>query len=540
MKQAEGRTDDDAIRSQEKSDANASENLDANAEEFDGNGSDKFDADSRAHALGDMSAEDFRRHGHQLIEWVADYLEHNERLPVLAQIEPGALRSSLPASPPASGEPMSEIIADVDRLILPAVTHWNHPSFFAYFATSASAPGIFGELLSAAFDTKAMLWRTSPASTELEEVALDWLRQMMNLPPEFGGIIYDTASVASLHAIAAARESLDMRIREDGLSGRPDLPLLRCYASEQSHSSIEKALIALGLGQRSLRKIATDAEFRMDAQALARAIDEDRRAGNLPFCVVATVGTTSTTSVDPVPAIARICDRENLWLHVDAAYAGSAAIVPELRQHFEACERADTLVTNPHKWLFTPFDLSALYSRRLDVLQRAFTLVPEYLRTPEQETVRNGSDYGVQLGRRFRALKLWMIIRYFGHSGLAARIREHCRLAAEFASWVEASPDWELLAPVPFSVVCFRARKHREGETDAQRASRLDALNERIMHAANATGEIFLSHTKLNGALTLRIAVGNIRTTEHHVRRAWQLLNEKLAEISNEDRATNA
>jgi aromatic-L-amino-acid decarboxylase len=482
--------------------------------------------------LGDMSADDFRRYGHELIEWVADYLDNNERYPVLAQIEPGALRSQLPASPPASGEAMSEIIADVDRLVLPAITHWNHPSFFAYFATSASAPGIFGEILSAAFDTKAMLWRTSPASTELEEVALDWLRQMMNLPAEFGGIIYDTASVASMHAIAAARESLNMRIREDGMSGRADLPLLRCYASEQSHSSIEKALIALGLGQRSLRKIPTDAEFRMDADAFARAIEEDRRAGALPFCVVATVGTTSTTSVDPVPAIADICERENLWLHVDAAYAGSAAIVPELRKHFEACERADTVVTNPHKWLFTPFDLSALYSRHLDVLKRAFTLVPEYLRTPEQEIVRNGSDYGVQLGRRFRALKLWMIIRYFGHEGLAARLSEHCRLAATFAAWVEESNDWELLAPVPFSVVCFRARATREGETDAERAARLDALNERIMHAANATGEIFLSHTKLNGALTLRLAIGNIRTNERHVHRAWQLLNEKLAEFS--------
>src|SRR2546423_8130 len=364
--------------------------------------------------LGDMSADDFRRYGHELIEWVADYLDNNERYPVLAQIEPGALRSQLPASPPASGEAMSEIIADVDRLVLPAITHWNHPSFFAYFATSASAPGIFGEILSAAFDTKAMLWRTSPASTELEEVALDWLRQMMNLPAEFGGIIYDTASVASMHAIAAARESLNMRIREDGMSGRADLPLLRCYASEQSHSSIEKALIALGLGQRSLRKIPTDAEFRMDAAALARAIDEDKRAGLLPFCVVATVGTTSTTSVDPVPDIADICAREKLWLHVDAAYAGSAAVVPELRRHFEACERADSFVTNPHKWLFTPFDLSALYSPPLDVLRRAFTLLPEYLPTPEQETVRNGSDYGVQLGRPSRALTPWMIIPSFG------------------------------------------------------------------------------------------------------------------------------
>lgn len=484
---------------------------------------------------GDMSAEDFRRYGHEIINWIADYFANSEKYPVLAQVEPGELHSQLPTSPPARGEPMSEILADVDRLIVPALTHWNHPSFFAYFATSASAPGIFGELLSAAFDVKAMLWRTSPASTELEEVALDWLRQMMGLPSEFGGVIYDTASVASMHAIAAAREGLNLSIREDGMSGRADLPALRLYASEQSHSSIEKGLIALGLGQRSLRKVPTDSEFQMDATALARMIDEDKGSGALPFCVVATVGTTSTTSVDPVPAIADICERENLWLHVDAAYAGSAAIVPELRYIFEGCERADSLVTNPHKWLFTPFDLTALYCRRLDLLRRAFTLVPEYLRTPEDDVVRNGSDYGVQLGRRFRALKLWMIIRYFGHEGLAARIREHCRLARLFTSWVGESSDWELLAPVPFSTVCFRARTDDGGEgAEEDRDARLDRLNERVMNAVNATGEVFLSHTKLSGVYTLRLAVGNIRTTERHVRRAWELLNEKLDELSKE------
>jgi aromatic-L-amino-acid decarboxylase len=429
---------------------------------------------------------------------------------------------------------MSEILADVGRLVVPALTHWNHPSFFAYFATSASAPGILGELLAAAFDAKGMLWRTSPASTELEEVALDWLRQLMGLPSEFGGVIYDTASVATMHAVAAAREALDLGIREDGMSGRPDLPLLRLYASEQAHSSVEKSLIALGLGQRSLCKVPADSEFRMDAEALARLIEDDRRAGSLPFCVVATVGTTSTTSVDPVPDVADVCGREKLWLHVDAAYAGSAAVVPEMRQVLAGCERADSLVTNPHKWLFTPFDLSALYCRRLDVLRRAFTLTPEYLRAPEAGDVRNGSDYGVQLGRRFRALKLWMILRYFGHEGLAARIREHCRLAREFAGLVEESADWELLAPVPFSVVCFRARPRVAGEEDGRRAARLDALNERLMNAVNASGEIFLSHTKLNGVFTLRLAVGNIRTTERHVRRAWELLNEKLSDVSSE------
>jgi aromatic-L-amino-acid decarboxylase len=482
---------------------------------------------TRGTGLGDMDAEEFRRHGHALIDWVADYLADAEKYPVLAQVRPGELRAQLPATPPERGEPMDEIVRDIERLVVPALTHWNHPAFFAYFATSASAPGILGELLAAAFDTKAMLWRTSPASTELEEVALDWLRQLMGLPAEFGGVIYDTASVATMHAVAAAREALNLRVREEGMSGRADLPLLRLYASEQSHSSVEKALIALGLGQRSLVKVPADGEFRMEPGALARAVEEDQRAGLLPFCVVATVGTTSTTSVDPVPEIADVCERHGLWLHVDAAYAGSAAVVPEMQHILAGCERADSLVTNPHKWLFVPFDLSALYSRRLDVLRRAFTLTPEYLRTSEAGEVRNGSDYGVQLGRRFRALKLWMVLRYFGREGLAARLSEHCRLARLFASWVEESADWELLAPVPFSVVCFRARTNIEGDDD-ERAARLDALNESIMNTANASGEIFLSHTKLKGVFTLRLAVGNIRTTEAHVRRAWELLNEKL------------
>jgi aromatic-L-amino-acid decarboxylase len=479
--------------------------------------------------LGDMSVEEFRRYGYQVIDWISNYFEQIEQRPVLAQVQPGDLKAQLPASPPEKGEAMEAILADVERSIVPALTHWNHPSFFALFATSTSAPGIFGEMLSAAFDVKAMLWRTSPASTELEEVALDWLRQMMGLSAEFEGIIYDTASVASMHAIAAARENLNLRIREDGMSGRPHLPLLRVYASEQAHSSIEKALLALGLGQRSLLKITTDDEYRMDAEALARAIEEDKRNGLLPMCVVATVGTTSTSSIDPVPAIASICEQHKLWLHIDAAYAGSAAIVPEMRYIMEGTERADSLVTNPHKWLFTPFDVSAFYCRHMDVLRRAFSLVPEYLRTSEAETVRNGMDYGIQLGRRFRALKLWMVIRYFGHEGLAARIREHCRLAHLFAAWVDEARDWELLAPVPFSLVCFRARPLLIGESLADREARLDALNEALMNNVNATGQAYLSHTRLNGALALRLAIGNIRTTEEHIRRIWELLNEQAA-----------
>jgi len=470
--------------------------------------------------LGDMNKDEFRRLGHQLIDWIADYFEKIEDLPVLPPIEPGDLKARLPAAPPAQGEPMDEIVADLDRLIVPALTHWSHPSFFAYFATSTSAPGIFGELLSAAFDNKAMLWRTSPASTELEEVVLDWLRQMMGLDPGMHGIIYDTASVSSLHAIAAAREGVERRIREEGMSGRPDLPLLRVYVSEQSHSSIEKAVITLGLGQRGLRKIPTDSEFRMDVRALREAIDEDKRNGFLPFCIVATVGTTSTSSIDPVPEIISIGEEHAMWLHVDAAYAGSAAIVPEFRQILAGCERADSLVTNPHKWLFTPFDLSVLYCRHMDLLKRAFSLVPEYLRTPEQEKVRSGSDYGIQLGRRFRALKLWMVMRYFGHEGLAARIREHCRLARLFAAWIDESPDWEIMAPVPLALVCFRACPKDRSD--------LDALNEEVMHRVNASGRALLSHTRLNDKLTLRLSIGNIRTTEQHVRQVWELLNEQL------------
>jgi aromatic-L-amino-acid/L-tryptophan decarboxylase len=469
--------------------------------------------------LGDMDKEEFRRVGHELIDWIADYFENIDELPVLAAIEPGDLKAKLPTSAPVQGESMEAIIADLDRLIVPALTHWSHPSFFAYFATSTSAPGIFGELLSAAFDNKAMLWRTSPASTELEEVVLDWLRQMMGLDPGMLGIIYDTASVSSLHAIAAAREGVEQRIREDGMSGRPDLPLLRVYVSEQSHSSIEKAVITLGLGQRGLRKIPTDSKFRMDVRALETAIKEDKRNGYLPFCIVATVGTTSTSSIDPVPEIIPIGEEHAMWLHVDAAYAGSAAVVPELRHILAGCERADSLVTNPHKWLFTPFDLSVLYCRHMDLLKRAFSLVPEYLRTPEQEKVRSGSDYGIQLGRRFRALKLWMVMRYFGQEGLAARIREHCRLARLFASWVDESPDWELMAPVPLGLVCFRACPPNAD---------LDSLNESVMHGVNASGRALLSHTRLNDKLTLRLSIGNIRTTEEHLRDVWALLKEQL------------
>lgn len=475
--------------------------------------------DSQARS-GDMPADDFRRYGYQIVDWIADYFQHIDQFPVLSQVEPGWLKGSLPASAPETGEDFSDVLKDVDRLILPAVTHWNHPNFHGLFSTSTSSVGVFGEMLSAAFDMKAMLWRTSPASTELEDVVLDWLRQMMGLPGHFEGIIYDTASVSTMHAIAAARERANLNIREQGMSGRDDLPLLRVYCSEHVHSSIDKACITLGLGIRSLRKIAVNERFEMIPEALADAIDEDIDAGYLPICVIPTVGTTSSSSVDPVDAIADICEKHGIWLHVDMAYAGSAAILPEMREHFKGCDRADSIVTNPHKWLFTPFDLSVLFCRDLGQLKQSFSLVAEYLKTSDESTVKNGMDYGIQLGRRFRALKLWFVIRYFGREGLIERIREHCRLAQLFASWVEDSQDFEMIAPVPFALVCFRACP--AGTKD------LDVLNERIMNAINASGEAYLSHTKLDGKFTLRLSVGSIRVEQKHLENVWKLLNEQM------------
>jgi aromatic-L-amino-acid decarboxylase len=415
-------------------------------------------------------------------------------------------------------------------VIVPALTHWNHPGFFAYFAITASEPGILAEFLSAALNQQAMLWRTSPAATELEEVSLGWLRQLLGLPDAFDGVIYDTASVATLHGLAAAREALVPEVRRAGLPGRADVGRMRVYCSEHAHSSVDKAVILLGLGHESLQRLPADSAFSLDVHTLERAIAADRAAGFLPIAVVATVGTTSMTSADPVDAVARICEQERLWLHVDAAYAGVAAILPDYRHHFTGWERADSIVVNPHKWLFTPFDLSAFYCRRMDVLRSAFSLVPEYLRTADGAGVRNLMDTGVQLGRRFRALKLWMILRHFGAEGLRSALSEHIRLARLFARWVDDDDDFERLAPVPFSVVCFRAKPHDVPLTGAE----LDALNEKLMASVNASGEIFLSHTRVNGAIALRLAIGNLRTAERHIARAWELLRQHAAELRSE------
>ncbi len=481
----------------------------------------------RADRLGDLDPESFRRHGRRVVDWIADYLAHPERVPVLARVKPGEVRAALPRAAPEAAEPLDAVLDDFERLIVPGVTHWNHPGFFAYFAISGSAPGILGELLCAALNVNAMLWRTSPAATELEETALDWLRQLVGLPAGFRGVIYDTASISTLCALAAAREEAGLETRERGLAGRADLPGLRVYASEQAHSSVEKAAIVLGLGQAGLRKVPVDGEFRLDVAALRRAIAEDRAAGWRSIAVSATVGTTATTSVDPVPAIADVAAGEGLWLHVDAAYGGAAAILPERRHVLAGCDRADSLVVNPHKWLFTPIDCSAFYCRRPEVLKRAFSLVPSYLATGEGSAVENYMDWGPQLGRRFRALKLWMVLRAFGRRGLQARLREHLRLAAAFAAWVDADPDWERVAPVPFSTVCFRLRPRGSAAGDP----RLDPLNARLLDAVNATGEVFLSHAVLGGRFVLRLAIGHIGTEERHVQRAWEILRAEALRL---------
>jgi aromatic-L-amino-acid/L-tryptophan decarboxylase len=477
--------------------------------------------------LGDMNTEDFRRYGYQVVDWISDYLSHPQNYPVLSQVEPNFLKTALPTSAPQAGEAMKAILADVDKHIVPGMTHWNHPGFFAYFSVSGSAPGILGEMFAAAFNVNAMLWRTSPAATELEEVTTNWLRQLIGLPESFSGVVYDTASMSTLCAVAAAREAVPgLNVREDGLYGAK--AKLRLYCSEHGHSSIDKAAITLGLGHRSVRKIACDAEFRMLPEALDAAIAEDRKGGWNPFCVVATIGTTSMTSIDPVPQVADICEREKLWLHVDGAYGGMAAVLPEMRANFDGCERADSFVVNPHKWLFTPVDLSVLFCRQMPVLKQAFSLVAEYLRTGEgEDEVKNFMDYGPQLGRRFRALKLWFVMRYFGVEGIISRLRGHCELAKIFAGWVEQSENFELLAPVPFSLICFRAcpAELRSDETA------LDTLNEKLMERVNRRGKAFLSHTKLDGKYTLRLAIGNIRTTHDHIKLAWDELNEVLTEI---------
>ena len=447
--------------------------------------------------------------------WIDEYFAHPERYRVLPSVRPGDVVAALPAEAPERGEPFDDIMEDFERIVVPATTHWNHPRFFAYFSTSGAPIAVIAEALSATLDVKAMLWRTSPAATELEEVTMRWLGRLLGVPASWTGIIYDTASIGGFTALAAAREALDLGIRERGMTAR-DLPPLRVYVTEHTHSHIEKAAIALGVGQGNVVRVACDAEFCMLPEALDLALARDLAAGMRPMAVVATVGTTSTTSIDPVPAIARITAKHGVWLHVDAAYAGSAAIVPEFAGLLDGVDKADSLVVNPHKWLFVPMDLSVLFIRDESVLRRAFSLVPEYLRTPEGDAV-NYMDYGLQLGRRFRALKLWFVLRHFGAEGIRDRLRGHVALAQEFAQWVGSDSDWEILAPHPLSVVCFR---HRSVD------------NERLMHAVNDTGEVFISHTKIDATFALRLAIGNLRTERADVEHAWSLLRREAAKLS--------
>jgi aromatic-L-amino-acid decarboxylase len=471
-----------------------------------------------------MNGDDFRRHGHILVDWIAEYVEHPERYPVLARVKPGDVRRALPSAPPERPEPFDRVFADFERVLVPALTHWNHPGFFGYFATSSNPAAILAEFLAAALNQQAMLWRTSPAATELEAVTLDWLRQLVGLPDTFEGVIYDTASISTLHGLAAAREATVSGVREHGLSPKPTIPQLAIYCSEQAHSSIEKAVILLGFGQRSLRKIPVDDEFALRIDLLEQTIERDVADGVLPVAVVATIGTTSTTSCDPVQPIAAVCARHGIWLHVDAAYAGVAAMLPDSQSHFAGWEHADSIVFNPHKWLFVPVDLSAFYCRRMDVVRQAFSIIPDYLQSRgDSRDVRNLMDTGIQLGRRFRALKLWMTVRDLGAEGIREVLRRHIDLARSFAGWIDAHPDFERLAAVPFSVVCFRARP--SGIDDGPP---LDAFNERLLDAVNASGEVFLSHTRLRGAFVLRLAIGHLHTTDVVVSRAWDLLQDAL------------
>ena len=482
---------------------------------------------SNNNMLGDMPADEFKKIGYELIDWIAEYLTDIEKFPVVPNIKPGDIKKNLPPNPPASAESFDKIFSDVDNIILPGITHWNHPNFMAYFNSTSSGPGILAELLSAALNTNGMLWKTSPSTTELERVTVDWMRQMLGLPESFWGIIYDTASVSSMHAIASAREEVgEYDFRRKGLSGKENIPKLRLYASEHAHSSIEKAAVLLGIGLDGVRKIPVDAEFKMLPEKLSEAIREDKENGWRPFCVVATVGTTSTTSIDPVEKIADICEKEKLWLHVDAAHAGVIAMLPEMKYIFSGVERADSLVVNPHKWMFTPIDLSLFYTRKPEILKRAFSLIPEYLKTAEDNTTENLMDYGIQLGRRFRALKLWFVIRYFGVNGIIDRLREHIRLGQLFAKWIDEHPDFEIMAPTPFSTICFRAHPNRMNDERM-----IDGLNEQLLESVNETGKLFISHTKLNNKFVVRLTISGIRTEERHVREAWELIQFKLKEL---------
>ena len=468
------------------------------------------------------------------VDVIVEEAERIESRAVFPAIEPGTLAPLFPAAAPEAPEALAAILADHRALVEPNATQWQHPGFMAYFPTSSSAAGIVGELLMTALAQNTMLWRTSPIGTELEQVVVGWLRDALGLPAAFDGFLTDTASTSSLIAIGAAREAAGLDVAQRGLAGRPEIGAPRVYASREAHSSIEKAAMTLGLGRDNVVRVAVDERFRMRVDDLEAAIATDLAAGRRPIAIVATLGTTSSTSVDPIVAIADVAARHGLWLHVDAAYAGVVALLPERRADFVGWERADSIVVNPHKWLFTPIDASLLLTRRMDRLRDAFSLVPEYLRTLDRAgAVRDVNEYTPQLGRRFRALKLWVLLRWFGLEGLRRRIRHHLSMAADLAAQVDADPDFERLAPVPFSTICLRfAPPARSGEAPEAHERRLDDLNQALLDAVNRTGEVFLSHTRLEGRFAIRVAIGQVRTEERHVARAWELLRREAAALA--------
>jgi len=469
-----------------------------------------------------MTPEDFRRHGRDVVDWIADYMERVEKLPVLSKAKPGDIRAALPAEPPQRGELFEVMLEDVDRVLLPGVTHWQSPSFFAYFPSNNSGPSILGELLSAGLGVQGMLWATSPACTELETHVLDWLVGMLGLPEKFrsdstgGGVIQDTASSATLCALLAGRErATGFQANESGADGH-----LTAYASTQAHSSVEKAAKIAGLGRENLRLIGVDERFAMRPDALAHAIAEDRRAGRIPCFVCATVGTTSSNAIDPVAEIGRICREEGIWLHVDAAMSGTAALCPEFRWIQDGLELADSYCFNPHKWMFTNFDCDAFWVADRASLIRTLSVLPEYLRNQATESgaVFDYRDWQIPLGRRFRALKLWFVIRHYGVEGLQHYVRHHVELAQKFKSWVDKSASFELAAPAPLNLVCFR---HLGG----------DALNRNLLEAVNVTGRVYLTHTSLGGRFTLRMSIGQSATEERHVAAAWKLIQQTAIEV---------
>jgi aromatic-L-amino-acid/L-tryptophan decarboxylase len=474
---------------------------------------------------GDLPAGDFREHIHRVADWVADYRETIEQRRIAPGAAPGAIAARFPAELPAAAASIGDILGRLDADVMPGIVHWGHPAFLGYFGSTSNGPALLGEIVAAALNVSAMTWQTCPAATELETVVLGWVRGMVALPETFTGIVYDTASIGILHALAAAREGCGAAIRAEGIVGRADIPMLRVYASDQAHSSIEKAMIVLGLGETNVIRIPSDADFRLDVAALRAQILKDVADGLRPMAVVATVGTTSTASVDPVRAVARVCHDHDAWLHVDAAYGGALAILPEGRWAMDGAELADSVVVNPHKWMFVPLDFSVLFTRHPELLRAVFALTPEYLRGDARGDI-NYMDYGLQLGRRFRAMKAWMAFSAFGRDGIAARIREHCRLARLWARWVEEDAGFVLAAPVLMGVVCFR---YAPAGLDA---AACDRLNARIVETIVGSGQAYLTHTTLNGRLVMRVGIGNILTTEAHLERVWAAIVAAAADLA--------